>query len=97
GSPPRSLPDALPILPHESVPVGSDESHNQEVRRWVPGGGNEPPNLGFEPRDHVELGEALGLDFDTAAKLSGARYSFLRGKLARLDRKSTSELQSREK
>lgn len=76
----------VPNLPHESVPVGSDESHNLEVRRWVPGGGNEPPNLGFEARDHVELGETLGLDFDTAARLSGARFSFLRGKLARLHR-----------
>ncbi len=76
----------VPNLPHASVPVGAGEADNVEVRRWVPGGAKEPAALGFEARDHVSLGEALGLDFDTAARLSGARFSFLRGQLARLHR-----------
>lgn len=78
--------DMVPNLPHESVPVGESEEQNQEVRRWLPQGGNEPQALGFEPRDHVELGETLGLDFGTASKLSGARFSFMRGPMARLHR-----------
>ena len=80
---------SIPNLPHESVPPGKDGDENVEVRRWVPDAdpatGNPRP-LGFEPRDHVTIGEALGLDFDTAAKLSGARFSFLRGPAARLHR-----------
>ena len=80
---------AVPNLPHESVPVGKDSDGNVEVRRWVPhadpASGNPIP-LGFEPRDHVTIGEAIGLDFDTAAKLSGARFSFMRGPVARLHR-----------
>ena len=72
---------ALPNLPHGSVPVGADESGNVEVRRW-----GTPPAFGFTPRDHVDLGTPLGLDFDTGAKLSGARFSFLRGPVARLHR-----------
>jgi seryl-tRNA synthetase len=72
---------ALPNLPHASVPEGSDESGNVEVRRW-----GTPPVLGFEPRDHVDLGAALGLDFETGARLSGSRFTFLRGKAARLHR-----------
>jgi len=80
---------AIPNLPHESVPVGSSAEENIEVRRWVPQpdpSTGDPKGLGFEPRDHVTLGETIGLDFDTAAKLSGARFSFMRGPIARLHR-----------
>jgi seryl-tRNA synthetase len=70
----------LPNLPDASVPVG-DEGANREVRRW-----GTPRELGFAPRDHVDLGAPLGMDFDTGAKLSGSRFSFLRGKVARLHR-----------
>jgi len=68
-------------LPHESVPVGADETANVEVRRW-----GTPRTLDFVPKDHVDLGAPLGLDFDTGAKLSGARFTFLRGPMARLHR-----------
>jgi len=78
--------NGVPNLPHESVPVGQSADDNTEVRRWIPDGGNEPPSLPFAARDHVDLGEPLGLDFATAARLSGARFSFLRGSLARLHR-----------
>lgn len=71
----------LPNLPHDSVPVGADESANVEVRRW-----GTPRSFDFTPRDHVDLGAPLGLDFDTGAKLSGSRFSFLRGPIARLHR-----------
>ncbi len=72
----------LPNTLHESVPEGRDESANQEVRRW-----GEPRKLEFTPKDHVELGEKLGgLDFETAAKISGARFSVMRGGIARLHR-----------
>jgi seryl-tRNA synthetase len=80
---------AIPNLPHESVPVGLSADDNVEVRRWVPKpdpATGDPAGLGFEPRDHVTLGETIGLDFDTAAKLSGARFSFMRGPIARLHR-----------
>ncbi len=72
---------ALPNLPQPGVPVGADEQGNVEVRRW-----GIPRALGFVPRDHVDLGAPLGLDFDTGAKLSGARFTFLRGPVARLHR-----------
>ena len=72
---------ALPNLPHDSVPVGADELANVEVRRW-----GTPASLAFAPKDHVDLGAPLGLDFDTGAKLSGARFTFLRGPIARLHR-----------
>ena len=72
---------AVPNLPHESVPVGADETQNLEVRRW-----GEPPRFAFAVRDHVDLGAPLGLDFETGAKLSGARFAFLRGPAARLHR-----------
>ncbi len=72
---------AVPNLPHESVPVGADESGNVEVRRW-----GTPRSFDFTPRDHVDLGGPLGLDFDTGAKLSGSRFTFLRGPAARLHR-----------
>jgi seryl-tRNA synthetase len=72
---------ALPNLPQEGVPVGADETGNAEVRRW-----GSPRAFDFTPRDHVDLGAPLGLDFDTGAKLSGARFSFLKGPVARLHR-----------
>ncbi|MEZ5606155.1 MAG: serine--tRNA ligase [Burkholderiaceae bacterium] len=72
---------AVPNLPHASVPVGADESANVEVRRW-----GTPGAFDFAVRDHVDLGAALGLDFETAAKLSGARFAFMRGPVARLHR-----------
>jgi len=72
----------LPNLPHDSIPVGSDESANQEVKRW-----SEPPRFSFEPRDHVDIGTALGiLDLERAAKITGARFSILTGQGARLER-----------
>ena len=71
----------LPNLPDASVPVGADEQANVEVRRW-----GEPRRFDFEPRDHVDIGAPLGLDFDTAVKLSGSRFGFLRGPAARLHR-----------
>ena len=71
----------VPNLPHESVPVGPDETANQEVRRW-----GLPRDFDFAVRDHVELGETLGLDFETGAKLAGSRFSFMRGPIARLHR-----------
>ena len=79
---------AVPNLPHESVPVGSDETGNIEVRKWSPatGLGGSPAELGFDARDHVDLGARLGLDFDTGVKLSGARFTFMRGPIARLHR-----------
>ena len=72
---------ALPNLPHDSVPVGADETANAEVRRW-----GALPSFDFKPRDHVDLGAPLGLDFDLGATLSGSRFSFLRGPVARLHR-----------
>jgi len=71
----------LPNLPHASVPVGADESANAEVRRW-----GTPRAFDFTPRDHADIGPALGIDFDTGARLSGARFTFLRGTAARLHR-----------
>ncbi|HEY0879173.1 MAG TPA: serine--tRNA ligase [Zeimonas sp.] len=74
-----------PNLPHESVPPGADESANVEIRRWSPSG-TQPVPLDFEPRDHVDLGAALGLDFETASKLAGARFAVMKGPIARLHR-----------
>jgi len=72
----------IPNIPHESVPVGKGEEDNPEIRRW-----GEPPGFDFEPKDHVDLGEHLGqLDFETAAKLTGSRFSVMQGPLARLHR-----------
>jgi len=79
----------IPNLPHDSVPTGVDSEGNVEVRRWVPtpdSVSGDPKHLGFTPRDHVTIGEAIGLDFDVASKLSGARFSFMRGSVARLHR-----------
>ncbi|CAH0351764.1 serine--tRNA ligase [Aquabacterium sp. CECT 9606] len=72
---------SLPNLPHESVPVGTDESGNVETRRW-----GTPQTYAFEVKDHVDVGSPLGLDFETGAKLSGARFTFLKGPIARLHR-----------
>ena len=79
---------AVPNLPHESVPAGADEAANVELRRWSPQGGlgSQPPALGFTPRDHVDIGTPLGLDFEMGAKLTGARFTVMRGAIARLHR-----------
>lgn len=78
----RELLSTLPNLPHESVPVGSDESANVEVRRW-----GTQPEFDFAPRDHVDLGTALGiLDLERAGKISAARFAILHGAGARLER-----------
>jgi seryl-tRNA synthetase len=72
----------LPNLAHPSTPVGNSEKENVEIRRW-----GTPPEFKFPAKDHADLGEGLGLlDFATAAKMSGARFTFLRGDLARLHR-----------
>jgi seryl-tRNA synthetase len=72
----------IPNVPHESVPDGLGEADNLEIRRW-----GEPRATDFEPVDHVDLGERLGLlDFQNAARISGARFSVMRGSLARLHR-----------
>ncbi|MEW5881473.1 MAG: serine--tRNA ligase [Pseudomonadota bacterium] len=71
----------VPNLPHPSVPVGKSADDNVEVRRW-----GEPRAFDFAPKDHVDVGAPLGLDFETAAKLSGARFVFMRGPVARLHR-----------
>ena len=76
---------AVPNLPHESVPIGSDEHGNKELRRWSPTG-KDPAPLTFTPRDHVDLGEPLGLDFETGVKLSGSRFTVMKGQVARLHR-----------
>ena len=76
---------AIPNLPHESVPQGKGEEDNVEVRRW----GNIP-QFDFEPKDHADLGEALGLiDFATATRITGSRFSVIKGGLARLQRALT--------
>ena len=77
----QSLLLAVPNLPHESVPVGADEHGNVEVRRW-----GTVPAFDFEVKDHVDIGEKLGLDFDTGVKLSGSRFTFMRGPIAQLHR-----------
>ena len=72
----------IPNIPDESVPIGPDASANREERRW-----GQPPKLDFEPRDHVEIGEMCGiLDFERAAKISGARFTLSRGAGALLER-----------
>jgi seryl-tRNA synthetase len=74
----------IPNIPHQSVPVGKDESDNIELRRW-----GEPGSFDFEPKDHVDLGAALGMDFEVAAKLTGSRYVVMQGALASLHRALT--------
>jgi seryl-tRNA synthetase len=71
----------IPNVPHETVPEGNDETANKEVLRW-----GEPRQFDFPVKDHVDVGARLGLDLDAAAKLSGARFSVMRGQLARLHR-----------
>ena len=71
----------IPNLPHESVPVGKDETENVEVRRW-----GTPRNFDFEIKDHVDVGAPLGLDFETGTKLAGTRFAFMKGPVARLHR-----------
>jgi seryl-tRNA synthetase len=73
--------EAIPNLPHESVPVGQDESGNVEVRKV-----GTPRQFDFEVKDHVDVGAPLGLDFDTATKLTGSRFSVMKGGIARLHR-----------
>ncbi len=79
---------AVPNLPHESVPVGADEQGNVEVRKWSPieGPGGEPPAFAFEVKDHVDVGHPLGLDFELGTKLTGSRFTVMKGQLARLHR-----------
>ncbi|MGQ0675912.1 MAG: serine--tRNA ligase [Rhodospirillales bacterium] len=73
--------DSLPNIPASDVPVGADPSANKEVRRW-----GEPRKFDFPVKDHVALGEKLGMDIPTAARMSGARFTLLKGPLARLER-----------
>src|SRR5258705_8883620 len=78
----RELLSTLPNIPHESVPVGKDESANTEIRRW-----GTRPEFDFEPKDHVDLGAQLGiLDLERATKITGARFAILNGAGARLSR-----------
>ena len=79
----------VPNVPHPSVPVGDSEEQNVEVRRWVPGQSAAdaiPASFDFEVKDHVALGEGIGLDFEAARKLSGARFMVLKGQIAKLHR-----------
>ena len=77
----HSMLAAVPNLPHESVPIGTDEQGNVEVRRW-----GTPATFAFEAKDHVDVGTPLGLDFDMGVKLSGSRFTVMKGPLARLHR-----------
>ncbi len=78
----RELLSTLPNIPHETVPVGKDESANVEIHRW-----GTKPELDFEPKDHVDLGTSLGiLDLERATKITGARFAILYGAGARLER-----------
>src|ERR1051326_2166318 len=78
----RELLSTLPNIPHQSVPVGKDESANVEIRRW-----GTRPEFSFPPKDHVDIGTSLGiLDLDRAAKIAGARFAILNGAGARLER-----------
>ena len=81
----REIALAIPNIPADDVPEGKDENDNREERRW-----GEPPVFDFEPRDHVDLGTALGgMDFDAAARIAGARFSVLHGPIAALQRALT--------
>ncbi|MFN2099871.1 serine--tRNA ligase [Altererythrobacter sp. MF3-039] len=80
----KELEDALaviPNLPADNVPAGDDEEGNVEVSRW-----GEQRNFAFDPKEHADLGPSLGMDFETGALISGARFTFLRGDMARLHR-----------
>ncbi|MFD0949574.1 serine--tRNA ligase [Paraperlucidibaca wandonensis] len=80
----QALALGLPNMPHESVPAGKGEDDNAEIRRW-----GTPGTFDFEVKDHVALGSSLGMDFERASKLSGARFTVLTGPLARLHRALT--------
>jgi seryl-tRNA synthetase len=71
----------LPNLPADDTPDGADETENVEIARW-----GTPRSFEFEPRDHADLGPVLGLDFETGVAISGARFTFMRGQMARLNR-----------
>ena len=77
----NALVEVIPNLPHESAPVGADENGNVELRKV-----GTPREFDFEPRDHVDVGAALGLDFDAGSKLSGSRFAVMKGGVARLHR-----------
>ena len=82
----RNILLTIPNLPHASVPDGKDENDNVEMRRWSPQGG-EPPKFSFEPKPHWDLAEYLDIiDFDRAAKITGARFALYKGMGARLER-----------
>jgi len=81
----QSLLLSVPNLPDPSVPRGAGEEGNVELRRWSPVG-QDPKDLGFKAKDHVEIGEPLGLDFETGALLSGSRFTVMKGPIARLHR-----------
>ena len=76
-----SLLAGLPNLPAADTPDGANETDNVEIARW-----GSPRNFDFEPRDHADVGPALGLDFETGVAISGARFTFMRGQMARLNR-----------
>ena len=71
---------ALPNLPSADTPDGADETENVEIARW-----GKPRDFDFEPRDHADIGPTLGLDFETGVAISGARFTFMRGPMARLN------------
>ena len=77
----RKMLEFIPNLPDSDVPDGADEAANAEVSRW-----GTPRQFNFQPKEHADLGPALGLDFETGASISGARFTFLRGQMARLQR-----------
>jgi len=79
---------AVPNLPHESVPEGAGEAGNVEVRKWTPaqGLGGVPAAMAFAAKDHVDVGEPLGLDFEAGTKLTGSRFTVMKGPLARMHR-----------
>jgi seryl-tRNA synthetase len=84
----QALLQAVPNLPHDSVPHGAGEDGNVEVRKWSPqeGLGGSPAALMFEVKDHVDVGQPLGLDFEMGTKLTGARFTVMKGPLAKLHR-----------
>ena len=84
----QSLLLAVPNLPHESVPEGAGEAGNVEVRKWTPaqGLGGVPAAMAFAAKDHVDVGEPLGLDFEAGTKLTGSRFTVMKGPLARMHR-----------
>jgi len=82
----RNILLTIPNLPHASVPDGKDENDNREIRRWSPEGG-EPPKFSFEPKPHWDIAEFLDIiDFDRAAKITGARFALYKGQGAQLER-----------